>query len=150
MRSRVCAEPFFAQYKSALPYLINAEPVSEKERLQTPEKRLLIKDTTRCILCAACTASCPSFWANDRYIGPAGIVNAHRFIYDTCDREAERRLKELGGQQGVRRCHTAFNCTLACLSDINITKAIADVKNTLRIGRLDQVEPVGEEAQGAG
>lgn len=143
-------KPFFAQYESILPYMINDEPEPEKERLQTPEERLLIEDTTKCILCAACTTSCPSYWANNRYIGPAAIVNAHRFIYDSRDRGAAKRLKVLGSPTGVWRCRTAFNCTLACPREIKITKAIADVKNTLRTGRLDLIEPVGEEATGAG
>ncbi len=142
--------PFFAAYKSIMPYLINDEPMPEKERLQTPEQRLLIEDTTKCILCAACTTSCPSFWANGHYIGPAAIVNAHRWIYDSRDRGAAQRLKVLGSPDGVWRCRTVFNCTLACPREIQITKAIADVKNTLRTGRLDLIEPVGEEAQGAG
>jgi len=143
-------EPFFEQYESILPYLINDEPAPEKERLQTPEERLLIEDTTRCILCAACTTSCPSYWSNNRYIGPAAIVNAHRFIYDSRDRGAAKRLERLGSPDGVWRCRTVFNCTLACPREIKITKAIADVKNTLRTGRLDLIEPVGEEAEGAG
>ncbi len=142
--------PFFESYKSILPYLINDEPMPEKERLQTPEERLLIEDTTKCILCAACTTSCPSYWANGRYIGPAAIVNAHRWIYDSRDRGAAKRLKLLGSPDGVWRCRTVFNCTLACPRGIQITKAIADVKNTIRTGRLDVIEPVGEEAQGAG
>lgn len=143
-------EPFFAQYRSVMPYLINDEPEPEKERLQAPEERLLIEDTTKCILCAACTTSCPSFWSNNKYIGPAAIVNAHRFIYDSRDRGAAARLKVLGTPDGVWRCRTVFNCTLACPREIKITKAIADVKNTLRTGRLDLIEPIGEEAEGAG
>lgn len=143
-------EPFFAQYRSIMPYLINDEPAPEKERLQSPHERLLIEDTTKCILCAACTTSCPSYWANDNYVGPAAIVNAHRFIYDTRDRGAAERLKVLGSPDGVWRCRTVFNCTLACPREIKITKAIADVKNTLRTGRLDLIEPIGEEAEGSG
>lgn len=142
--------PFFEQYRSILPYIINDEPAPEKERLQSQEERLLIEDTTKCILCAACTTSCPSYWSNNRYIGPAAIVNAHRFIYDSRDRGAAERLKRLGSPDGVWRCRTVFNCTLACPRDIQITKAIADVKNTLRTGRLDLIEPVGEEPEGAG
>jgi succinate dehydrogenase / fumarate reductase, iron-sulfur subunit len=143
-------EPFFDQYRSVLPFLINNNPVPEKERLQSPEDRLLIEDTTKCILCAACTTSCPSYWSNNNYIGPAAIVNAHRFIYDSRDRGAAERLKVLGSPDGVWRCRTVFNCTLACPREIKITKAIADVKNTLRTGRLDLIEPIGEEAEGAG
>lgn len=142
--------PFFEQYRSILPYLINDEPEPEKERLQSQEERLLIEDTTKCILCAACTTSCPSYWSNNQYVGPAAIVNAHRFIYDSRDRGAARRLLKLGSPDGVWRCRTVFNCTLACPREIQITKAIADVKNTLRTGRLDLIEPVGEEAEGAG
>lgn len=142
--------PFFEQYKSILPYLINDEPEPEQERLQSQEDRLLIEDTTKCILCAACTTACPSYWANNKYIGPAAIVNAHRFIYDSRDRGAAERLVVMGDPDGVWRCRTIFNCTLACPRDIKITKAIADVKNTLRTGRLDVVHPVGEEAEGAG
>jgi succinate dehydrogenase / fumarate reductase, iron-sulfur subunit len=143
-------EPFFEQYRSVLPYLINDEAPPEKERLQSPDDRLLIEDTTKCILCAACTTSCPSFWANDKYIGPAAIVNAHRFIYDSRDRGAEERLKVMGDPDGVWRCRTIFNCTLACPRDIQITKAIADVKTTLRTGRLDLIEAIGEEPEGSG
>ncbi len=143
-------EPFFQQYRAVLPYMISDEPEPEKERLQLPEERLLIEDTTKCILCAACTTSCPSYWANNHYLGPAAIVNAHRWIYDTRDRGAAKRLKLLGSPDGVWRCRTVFNCTLACPRGIKITKAIADVKNTLRTGRLDLIEPVGEEASGAG
>jgi succinate dehydrogenase / fumarate reductase iron-sulfur subunit len=143
-------EPFFNQYKAVMPYLINDEPAPEKERLQSPEDRLLIEDTTKCILCAACTTSCPSYWSNNRYLGPAAIVNAHRWIYDSRDRGAAERLKKLGAPEGVWRCRTVFNCTLACPREIKITKAIADVKNTLVTGRLDQAKPVGSEAQGSG
>lgn len=145
-------EPFFAQYRSVIPYLVNDEPVPEgnKERLQSPEQRLLIEDTTRCILCAACTTSCPSYWSNNQYVGPAAIVNAHRFIYDSRDRAAQKRLNILAKPSGVWRCRTVFNCTLACPRDIKITKAIAEVKNSIRTGRLDVVEPLDEEAVGAG
>jgi succinate dehydrogenase / fumarate reductase, iron-sulfur subunit len=145
-------EPFFAQYRSVLPFLVNDEPLPAdgKERLQSPEQRLLIEDSTRCILCAACTTSCPSYWANSHYVGPAAIVNAHRFIYDSRDRAAGKRLEILARPSGVWRCRTIFNCTLACPRDIKITKAIAEVKNSIRTGRLDVVEPIDEESAGMG
>jgi succinate dehydrogenase / fumarate reductase, iron-sulfur subunit len=145
-------EPFFEQYRSVIPYLVNDEPLPEgnKERLQSPEQRLLIEDTTRCILCAACTTSCPSYWSNNQYVGPAAIVNAHRFIYDSRDRAAAKRLNILAQPSGVWRCRTVFNCTLACPRDIKITKAIAEVKNSIRTGRLDVVVPIDEESVGAG
>jgi len=128
--------PFFEQYKSILPYLINDELEPEKERLQTPDERLLIEDTTKCILCAACTSSCPSFWANGEYIGPAAIVQAHRFTFDSRDQLTEERLDALNDEMGVWRCRTAFNCVEACPREINITKAIAEVKNALVTGQV--------------
>lgn len=131
--------PFFENYRSVLPYLINDEPLPEdgKERLQSPEQQLRFEDTTKCILCAACTTSCPSFWADDRYVGPAAIVNAHRFIFDSRDRAAEKRLNILNEQMGVWRCRTAFNCTEACPREIHITQAIAEVKKAIISGKVE-------------
>jgi succinate dehydrogenase / fumarate reductase iron-sulfur subunit len=132
-------KPFFDHYKSVMPYLINDEPfpADGKERLQSPEQQLRFEDTTKCILCAACTTSCPSFWSDGKYIGPAAIVNAHRFIFDSRDRAARQRLEVLNRQSGVWRCRTAFNCTEACPREIKITQAIAEVKMALNTGRLD-------------
>lgn len=131
-------EPFFEHYKSVLPYFINEQPVPAdgRERLQSPEDRARFDDTTKCILCAACTTSCPSFWANDRYVGPAAIVNAHRFIFDSRDTAAEERLNVVGDTFGVWRCRTNFNCTNACPREIEITKAIAEVKQVLVSGEI--------------
>jgi succinate dehydrogenase / fumarate reductase iron-sulfur subunit len=131
--------PFFDQYKAVLPYLINDDPLPAdgKERIQTQEQQLRFEDTTKCILCAACTTSCPSFWVDGRYVGPSAIVNAHRFIFDSRDRAAGRRLEVLNKQTGVWRCRTAFNCTEACPREIKITQAIAEVKRALNTGRLD-------------
>ncbi len=132
-------EPFFDHYKSVLPYLINDDPLPAdgRERLQSPEDRERFDDTTKCILCAACTTSCPSFWANGEYVGPAAIVNAHRFIYDSRDQGAEKRLEILNEQMGVWRCRTAFNCTEACPREIKITQAIAEVKRAIHTGKLE-------------
>jgi succinate dehydrogenase / fumarate reductase iron-sulfur subunit len=130
-------EPFFEHYRTVMPYFINNDPEPEKERLQSPEQRARFDDTTKCILCAACTTSCPSFWANDKYYGPAAIVNAHRFIYDSRDQAASERLQILNSQFGVYRCHTIFNCTEACPRDIQITKAIGEVKRAIASGKLD-------------
>lgn len=129
-------DPFFAHYRSVLPFLITDEPApaNGKERLQTPEERERFDDTTKCILCAACTAACPSFWANQQYVGPAAIVNAHRFIYDSRDQGALERLVVLDQRDGVWRCRTAFSCTEACPRAIQITKAIAEVKQALYRG----------------
>jgi len=128
-------EPFFEKYRSIAPYLINDSPAPhDAERLQSPEDRAKYDDGTKCILCAACTTSCPPFWANKEFVGPAAIVNAHRFIFDSRDEGAEERLAVLNTRNGVWRCRTVFNCTDACPRDIEITRAIEDVKRTLLFG----------------
>ncbi len=130
-------EPFFENYRSVMPYFVNNDPPPNNERLQSPEERERFDDTTKCILCAACTTSCPSFWANGKYVGPAAIVNAHRFIFDSRDQAAKERLEILSDQFGVYRCRTIFNCTLACPREIEITKAIGEVKEAIATGKLD-------------
>jgi succinate dehydrogenase / fumarate reductase iron-sulfur subunit len=130
-------EPFFEHYRSVMPYFVNEEPVPGRERLQSIEERERFDDTTKCILCAACTTSCPSFWTNEQYVGPAAIVNAHRFIFDSRDRAGAERLRILNDQFGVYRCHTIFNCTVACPRDIQVTQAIGEVKKAIATGKLD-------------
>lgn len=120
-------EGFFSKYRSVMPFLVADGPVPERERRQTAEQRERFDDTTKCILCAACTSSCPSFWAQPGYVGPAAIVNAHRFIFDSRDAAAEERLEILADKDGVWRCRTIFNCTDACPRGINITRAILEV-----------------------
>ncbi|MCJ7625509.1 MAG: succinate dehydrogenase iron-sulfur subunit [Anaerolineaceae bacterium] len=131
-------EPFFDHYYSVMPFLINTEPLPEdkKERLQTPQERERFDDTTKCILCGACTTACPSFWINEGYLGPAAIVGAHRFIYDSRDFGAGERLAILNEQNGIWRCRTAFNFTEACPRNIKITRAIAEIKRTIQTKRL--------------
>jgi succinate dehydrogenase / fumarate reductase iron-sulfur subunit len=132
-------EPFFAHYRSVLPFFVNDGPLPEdgRERLQSPEARERFDQGTKCILCAGCTTSCPSFWANGSYVGPAAIVQAHRFIFDDRDRAAGERLQILNQQFGVWRCRTVFNCTEACPRDIPVTQLIGEVKQALATGRLD-------------
>ncbi|MDP1548519.1 MAG: succinate dehydrogenase iron-sulfur subunit [Anaerolineales bacterium] len=132
-------EPFFDNYKKVLPYFINdsALPEGGRERLQSPEDRARFDESTKCILCAACTTSCPSYWANGEYYGPAAIVTAHRFIFDSRDEAAGERLQILAETDGVARCHTAYNCTEACPREIKITKAIGEVKLAMITGKLD-------------
>ena len=130
-------EPFFNHYKSVMPYFVNDDPPPMKERLQSPEDRERFDDTTKCILCAACTTSCPSFWVNEEYVGPSAIVNAHRFIFDSRDQAAAERLAILNEQFGVYRCHTIYNCTDACPREIEVTKAVGEVKKAIATGRLD-------------
>jgi succinate dehydrogenase / fumarate reductase iron-sulfur subunit len=129
-------EPFFAGYRSVLPFLINDDGEPEKERLQSPEDRHRFDDTTKCILCAACTTSCPIFWGDGEYVGPAAIVNAHRFIFDSRDQGAKERLKVLSEKTGVFRCRTTFNCTEACPRGIEVTRAIQDVKRSILFDRF--------------
>jgi succinate dehydrogenase / fumarate reductase iron-sulfur subunit len=132
-------EPFFDNYKAVLPYFINNSPLPEggRERLQSPEARARFDETTKCILCACCTTSCPSYWANGNYYGPAAIVTAHRFIFDDRDEAASERLHILSETDGIARCHTAYNCTEACPREIKITKVIGEVKMAMVTGKLD-------------
>lgn len=130
-------EPFFEHFRSVMPYFVNDDPPPDRERLQSPEQRERFDDTTKCILCAACTTACPSYWANDNYVGPAAIVNAHRFIFDSRDQAAAERLKILNDQFGVYRCHTIFNCTEACPRDIQVTRAIGEVKKAIASGKVE-------------
>ncbi len=124
-------EPFMAHYRSVRPYLVNDEPPPERERLQSPQERSRYEEGTKCILCAACTTSCPSFWANGTYVGPAAIVQAHRFIFDSRDRATAERLAILAEGNGVWRCRTIFNCTSACPRGIPVTRLIAEVKQAI-------------------
>jgi succinate dehydrogenase / fumarate reductase iron-sulfur subunit len=124
-------EGFFQKYRSVKPYLITESPAPERERLQSAEQRAVYDDTTKCILCAACTSSCPSFWAQPAYVGPAAIVQAHRFIFDSRDEGATERLEIMADRDGVWRCRTIFNCVDACPRGINITRAILEVSSAI-------------------
>jgi succinate dehydrogenase / fumarate reductase, iron-sulfur subunit len=132
-------EPFFDNYKTILPYFINNSPLPAdgKERLQSSEQRERFDDTTKCILCAACTTSCPSFWGSETYLGPAALVTAHRFIFDSRDEAADERLKIISETNGLARCHTVYNCTIACPREIQITKAIGELKLVTMTGKLE-------------
>ncbi|KUH35966.1 MULTISPECIES: succinate dehydrogenase iron-sulfur subunit [Streptomyces] len=124
-------EPFFQAYRDVMPFLVTSGNEPTRERLQSAEDRERFDDTTKCILCAACTSSCPVFWNDGQYFGPAAIVNAHRFIFDSRDEAGEQRLEILNDKDGVWRCRTTFNCTDACPRGIEVTKAIAEVKRAL-------------------
>lgn len=129
-------EPFFEHYRTVMPYFVNDEPPPAGERLQIPEERAKFDDTTKCILCAACTTSCPSFWASGEYVGPAAMVQAHRFIFDNRDRASAERLKILNNRMGVWRCHDIYNCTLACPREIEITTALGEIKMAITTGKV--------------
>jgi succinate dehydrogenase / fumarate reductase, iron-sulfur subunit len=128
-------EPFFEAYRAVKPYLITSGNPPTRERIQSQTDRARYDDTTKCILCACCTTSCPVFWNEGSYFGPAAIVNAHRFIFDSRDEAAAERLDILNEVDGVWRCRTTFNCTESCPRGIEVTKAIQEVKRALMFTR---------------
>ena len=124
---------FWDKYRSVMPFLVNDEvPTDGLERRQSPEERDRFEDTSKCIMCGACTTACPSFWSNPDYVGPAAIVNAHRFIFDSRDTATEERLQIMADADGVWRCRTIFNCVEACPRGINVTRAIMEVTRKVR------------------
>lgn len=127
-------EPFFKAYREVMPFLITDGHAPTKERYQSAEDRAIFDDTTKCILCAACTTSCPVFWNDEQYFGPQAIIGAHRFIFDSRDAGTAERLEILNSKDGVWRCRTTFNCTEACPRGIEITDAIRQVKQALLRG----------------
>jgi succinate dehydrogenase / fumarate reductase iron-sulfur subunit len=123
---------FFNQYHSVSPYVINNDPPPEKERLQSPEQRAVLDGLYECILCACCSTSCPSFWWNpDKFVGPAGLLNAYRFIADSRDQATNARLDDLEDPYRLFRCHTIMNCVDACPKGLNPTLAIGRIKEML-------------------
>jgi len=126
---------FFKQYRSIKPYLINNDPPPETERLQSPEQRVELDGLYECILCACCTTACPSFWWNpDKFVGPAGLLQAYRFIADSRDQETSERLDDLEDPYRLFRCHTIMNCVDVCPKGLNPAAAIEKIK-TLMIKR---------------
>ncbi|OIV37154.1 succinate dehydrogenase iron-sulfur subunit [Mangrovactinospora gilvigrisea] len=129
-------DPFFQAFRDVMPFLVAKGNEPTRERKQSIEDRARFDDTTKCILCAACTSSCPVFWNDGQYFGPAAIVNAHRFIFDSRDDAGEQRLEILNEKDGVWRCRTTFNCTDACPRGIQVTQAIQEVKRALITRRI--------------
>ena len=125
-------EQFYNNYEKINPYLINDEEPPEMERLQSPEDREKLDGLYECILCACCSTSCPSFWWNpDKFIGPAGLLQAYRFIADTRDTAAEDRLSDLEDPFSVFRCKGIMNCVSVCPKGLNPTRAIGHIRNLL-------------------
>jgi len=123
---------FFAQYHSIKPYLINHDAPPERERPQSPAEREALNGLYECILCACCSTACPSFWWNpDKYVGPAGLLQAYRFIADTRDQATGERLDNLDDPYRLFRCHTIMNCTDACPKNLNPALAIGKIKEML-------------------
>jgi len=129
---------FFEKYKSIKPYLINDQPVAEKERIQSPEERLQFDDTTNCILCASCYSACPIPEEHPAFIGPAAIAQAFRFLADSRDKGEEQRLPVLDDADGVWLCENHFKCTQACPRSILITKRINQTKRMIKEGQGDK------------
>ncbi len=123
---------FFKQYYSISPFLQNFEPVPEKERLQSPAERAELDGLYECILCACCSASCPSFWWNpDKFVGPAGLLVAYRFIADSRDQATNERLDNLEDPYRLFRCHSIMNCVDVCPKGLSPTRAIGKIKEML-------------------
>jgi len=123
---------FYAQYEKIKPFLINDTPAPAIERLQSPEERSKLDGLYECILCACCSTSCPSFWWNpDKFIGPAGLLQAYRFIADSRDTATEERLADLEDPFSVFRCHGIQNCVAVCPKGLNPTRAIGHIRNML-------------------
>lgn len=123
---------FFHQYNSIKPYVIDDRPMPERERLQSPEDRKELDGVIECILCACCSTSCPSFWWNpDKFLGPAALLHAYRFLADSRDQATNERLDNLNDPYRLFRCHTIMNCVDVCPKHLNPTKAIGKIKETM-------------------
>jgi succinate dehydrogenase / fumarate reductase iron-sulfur subunit len=118
------------------PYFVNADPPPEKERLQSPGEQQKIDPSTKCILCGACTSACPTYWSDKAYLGPAALLKAHRFIFDSRDQAGPERLRILNDRTGPYKCHSIFNCVESCPRDIQVAGAISDLKRKILWSRI--------------
>lgn len=125
-------EPFFEKYRAVRPFFISDQEPPEKERLQDPKDQSIIEPALRCILCASCTAACPINRANPDYLGPAALLRAFRYIFDTRDTAGGSRLSELDGEEGIWGCKTMRWCTEVCPKGIPVTKCLTQVKQALK------------------
>jgi succinate dehydrogenase / fumarate reductase iron-sulfur subunit len=125
-------EQFYTMYRAVKPYLVGAEPEPEVERLQTPEQRDRLDGLYECILCGCCSTACPSFWWNpDKFLGPAALLQAARFIEDSRDEATVERLEQLDDAYKLYRCHSIMNCVQVCPKDLNPTRAIGKIKERM-------------------
>ncbi|MDT8451787.1 MAG: succinate dehydrogenase iron-sulfur subunit [Gammaproteobacteria bacterium] len=125
-------EPFYQQYRAVKPYLIVNDPMPEVELRQTPEQRKKLDGLYECILCGCCTTACPSFWWNpEKFLGPAALLQASRFIEDSRDQALDERLENLEGPFKLFRCHTIMNCVQVCPKGLNPTRAIGNIKKKM-------------------
>ncbi len=119
---------FFEKYRAVMPWLVNHTPPPEKERRQSPAQHAVIEDATKCIMCGACTHSCPSTWADPDYLGPAAMLKAYRYTFDSRDQATEDRLEIVDSKDGLWKCYTIFNCVQACPKGIDITRWLSALK----------------------
>lgn len=125
-------EQFYKQYRAVKPYLVVKDPMPEVELAQTPAQREKLDGLYECVLCACCSTACPSFWWNpDKFLGPAALLQASRFIEDSRDQDFEQRLQALEGPFKLFRCHTIMNCVQVCPKGLNPTSAIGRIKNKM-------------------
>lgn len=129
--------PFFERYERVKPYLITHKPPpTDRERLQSPEERKLLDGSYECILCGSCTSSCPSFWADKEFLGPAAMLKAYRFVFDSRDEGSGERLDIINDGHGLWRCHTIFNCVEACPKSLNPTSRLSALKKEVLKRRI--------------
>ena len=124
-------EPFYEALKRVKPWLINNDPAPSRERIQSPEEFALMGNSIACILCAACTSSCPSFWTDGEYLGPAALLKAFRYTFDTRDHGMDQRIEALDNKHGLWRCHKITNCFTACPKNLNPTEAISKLQKRI-------------------
>ncbi len=125
-------DQFYKQYRAVKPYLTVTDPIPEVELQQSPQQRDKLDGLYECVLCACCTTSCPSFWWNpDKFLGPAALLQASRFIEDSRDQAFEQRLEDLEGPFKLFRCHTIMNCVQVCPKGLNPTRAIGNIKKRM-------------------
>lgn len=123
---------FYRQYEKTRPWLINEEKKPARERLQSTEERAKLEGLYECVLCACCSTSCPSYWWNeDKFLGPAALLHARRFLADSRDTDRKKRLAMLKDEFSLYRCHTIMNCVKACPKHLNPSRAIAQIKKEM-------------------
>ena len=141
---------FYAQYEKIKPFLQNDMPPPNQERLQSPSDRDKLDGLYECILCACCSTSCPSFWWNpDKFVGPAALLQAYRFIADTRDTRTEERLESLSDPFSVYRCHGIMNCVSVCPKGLNPNKAIGEIKSMLLTNKRYEAEIIASDGGGS-
>ena len=141
---------FYAQYEKIKPFLQNDSPPPNQERLQSPSDRDKLDGLYECILCACCSTSCPSFWWNpDKFVGPAALLQAYRFIADTRDTRTEERLESLSDPFSVYRCHGIMNCVSVCPKGLNPNKAIGEIKSMLLTNKRYEAEIIASDGGGS-